>query len=149
MSDAPRRPGAPSLLDAMLDDHAEGVTVDDRELASAGLPDEGAPGPRRRAEPAVERVPRRWAADPDAHVGGLRVGGRFALANGGPEVDGVWEVVKLVSAHPAAAGQDTPADTLVAARPAGGPPFVRLSADDLAEEIEAGNLVVLQVDARG
>lgn len=146
-----RAAGAGGLLDAMLDDHAEGITIDDREIESTGLTDDAPDAPRRGAEPQVERVPRRWAADPDAHVGGLRVTGQFELHNGGPEIDGLWQVIKLVSAHPGAhdAGQPHRADTLVAARPAGGPPFVRLTAEELAEEIEAGNLVVIRADERG
>jgi hypothetical protein len=114
-----------------------------------GPPEEllGERAPRRPSEPVVERGPRRWGADPDAHVHGLRVGGQFELRHGGPELDGVWEVVRVSSPHPGAEGTEEP--TLVAARPGGGPPFVKLTAAAVELEEVEGNLTILRADPRG
>ncbi len=131
-----------SLLDAMMADHAAGVTADDLERAQEAA---AAPPAREATPPPVDTQPRKWAADPDANVCGLRIGGRFELHNGGPDVDGVWTVTALKL--PLNAGPE--ARVLVAARPEGGPPFLQISEADFAEEIEIGNAVVVSADARG
>jgi hypothetical protein len=131
------------LLGAMLDDHAMGVTADDVEQTTAAEPE-----PKRtlrERDTPVETVARSWAADPNANICGLRVGGIFELHNGGPEVDGPWVVAKLILPLNA-----PPAERiLVAARAEGGPPYIKITQPDLAEELEIGNAVIIQPDARG
>lgn len=136
-----------SLLDAMMDDHVAGVTVDDLEQGRDGTPANDAPelSPKARDTRPVETAPRKWAADPDANICGLKVGGSLRFSNGGPEVDGVWVVAQLKM--PLNAKPD--ARILVASRPEGGPPYIQISESDLAEEIEIGNAEVLATDERG
>ena len=131
------------LLGAMLSDHAAGVTADDLEERDRPAP---APEkPRAVRETPIETTPRTWAADPNASVCGLRRGGVFELRNGGPEIDGPWLVVKLILPH----GAGPKERTLVAARPEGGPPYIKIIEADFAEELEIGNAVILQKDERG
>ena len=134
------------VLDAMLSDHAEGVTADSAELAQAE-PEESEPEARslRELDTPVETVARAWAADPNANICGLRKGGIFELHNGGPEIDGAWVVTQLILPLEAA----PEARMLVATRAEGGPPYLRINEPDFTEELAIGNAVIVQIDARG
>ena len=107
------------LLDDMLASHAKAPRAEPEAAA-----------PRGSREPEVETERRRYAADPDAQVSvaGLRKGGVFTFEDAGEDLDGEW-IVK--QANP---------DHIFAERPAGGPPYIRLEADVIREEIEAGRL---------
>ncbi|MCA9546270.1 MAG: hypothetical protein KC613_17820 [Myxococcales bacterium] len=136
-----------SLLDAMVDDHVAGITVDDLEQGRDGTPAQDGPtlSPKVRDSRPVETTPRKWAADPDASICGLKVGGSLEFHNGGPDVDGVWVVQQLKMPLNAA----PEAKILVASRPEGGPPYIQISEADLAEELEIGNAVIRAHDERG
>jgi hypothetical protein len=95
--------------------------------------------PRLQAPPE-ESAPRRWAHDPDvtADIGGIRTGHRFEFSECGPELDGVWVVKGLDLNHP------NPAQRfLVAERPEGGPPYIKMNEIDFLDELRIGRARIL------
>ncbi len=108
------------LLNDMLAEH-DPKAPDDAEAEAKPA------GPR---EPEVELERRRYAADPDAKlsVAGLRQGSVFTFEDAGEDLDGEWIVKQANPGH------------VFAERPAGGPPYIKLEAEVILEELEAGRL---------
>lgn len=107
------------------------MRVDDEPLKRR----EPAPIDPRLQAPPEEDSPRRWAHDPDvtADIGGLRVGHRFTFTDCGEELDGAWVVRALDLQHP------NPAQRfLTAARPTGGPPYIKMTEIDFLDELRLG-----------
>ena len=94
--------------------------------------------------PTLEELqgPRRWAHDPDARadIAGLRRGYRFTMQDCGEDLYGEWVVVRLDLNHPNPSQRSVTAE-----RPAGGPPYIKMTELDFLDELRQGRIALVPV----
>ncbi|MCA9541247.1 MAG: hypothetical protein KC620_20240 [Myxococcales bacterium] len=133
-----------SLLDGILAEHAiadvkAAVEEARQRKVTPEAAVEPAPSPAKAADspPEFELKRRPYAADPRHNIFGLMPGAKFEMSDCGPDMDGLWVVVKVNGEDP-----DPAVRNLVAARDGVGPPYLKMTEEVLREELDVGRLAL-------